>query len=589
MYYDFFGFREPPFSIAPDPRYLYLSERHKEALAHLMYGVQGQGGFIVITGEVGTGKTTVSRCFIENVPDHVDIALILNPRLSARELLSSVCDELEISHPLGASIKQLVDLINADLLKAHAAGRHKVLVIDEAQNLSADVLEQLRLLTNLETAEKKLLQIVLLGQPELQALLARPELRQLNQRVTARYHLDALAADELPGYLRYRLGVAGLRADIFTAGAIKTLFRVSDGIPRLVNLISDRALLGAYAEGEHIITRGHIRTAAHEVKGGMSAAVASRNGRNKRHLLMISASVLLALVATVLLLDRWDTDAVSPSPQASEAVQPLEGAIERLEDEDEDEDAIENESENESEIGNQNQNQEEGRMQADLPTLPEFDFARQTSSRTGAYRLLFSIWGLDYSPSENPAECLFAVANNLRCLERQGTWGSLSFLDRPAILELRNTEESMGEDSRAGATGETGYAVLRSINGKEAVLLTTDGLQTVSAGSLERYWSGKFTVLWQLPSYMLGERDETPAARAGMAARMMELAELYSPDPAENDRINRMDLDEQVRWFQSKKGLAVDGIAGPMTLIQINNDLDADLPRLSDGASGGRN
>ncbi|MBO6849602.1 MAG: AAA family ATPase [Marinobacter sp.] len=589
MYYDFFGFREPPFSIAPDPRYLYLSERHKEALAHLMYGVQGQGGFIVITGEVGTGKTTVSRCFIENVPDHVDIALILNPRLSARELLSSVCDELEISHPLGASIKQLVDLINADLLKAHAAGRHKVLVIDEAQNLSADVLEQLRLLTNLETAEKKLLQIVLLGQPELQALLARPELRQLNQRVTARYHLDALAADELPGYLRYRLGVAGLRADIFTAGAIKTLFRVSDGIPRLVNLISDRALLGAYAEGEHVITRGHIRTAAHEVKGGMSAAVASRNGRNKRHWLMISASVLLALVATVLLLDRWDTDAVSPSPQASEAVQPLEGAIERLEDEDEAAIENESESESESEIGNQNQNQEEGRTQADLPTLPEFDFARQTSSRTGAYRLLFSIWGLDYSPSENPAECLFAVANNLRCLDRQGTWGSLSFLDRPAILELRNMEENMGEDSRAGATGETGYAALRSINGKEAVLLTTDGLQTVSAGSLERYWSGKFTVLWQLPSYMLGERDETPAARAGMAARMMELAELYSPDPAENDRINRMDLDEQVRWFQSKKGLAVDGIAGPMTLIQINNDLDADLPRLSDGASGGGN
>lgn len=583
MYYDFFGFREPPFSIAPDPRYLYLSERHKEALAHLMYGVQGQGGFIVITGEVGTGKTTVSRCFIENVPDHVDIALILNPRLSARELLSSVCDELEISHPLGASIKQLVDLINADLLKAHAAGRHKVLVIDEAQNLSADVLEQLRLLTNLETAEKKLLQIVLLGQPELQALLARPELRQLNQRVTARYHLDALAADELPGYLRYRLGVAGLRADIFSAGAIKTLFRVSDGIPRLVNLISDRALLGAYAEGEHVITRRHIRTAAHEVNGGLSARVTSRSGGNKRHWLMISASVLLALFATVLLLDRWNSDAVSPSPQASETIQPLAGAIERLED------AIESETQTQKQNQNQNQNQKEDPAQADLPTFPALDFARQTSSRTGAYRLLFSIWDLEYSPSENPAECLFAVTNNLRCLERQGTWRSLSFLDRPAILELRNTEEVTGEDSQAGLRGSTGYAVLRSINGEEGVLITADGSQTVSVGSLERLWTGKFTVLWQLPSYMLGERDETPAARAGMAARMMELAELHSTDPTENDRINRMDLTEQIRWFQSKKGLTVDGIAGPMTLIQINNDLDADLPRLSDGASGGGN
>ena len=250
MYYDFFGFREPPFSIAPDPRYLYLSARHKEALAHLMYGVQGQGGFIVITGEVGTGKTTVSRCFIENAPDNVDIALILNPRLSARELLSSICDELEIAQPIGVTIKELVDLINQDLLKAHAAGRHKVLMIDEAQNLSAEVLEQLRLLTNLETAEKKLLQIVLLGQPELQEILALPELRQLNQRVTARYHLGAIGKDELPAYLRYRLSVAGMRGDIFSPRSVRRLYRESQGIPRLINLISDRALLGAYAEGE---------------------------------------------------------------------------------------------------------------------------------------------------------------------------------------------------------------------------------------------------------------------------------------------------------------------------------------------------
>ncbi len=209
----------------------------------------------------------------------MDIALVLNPRLSARELLSSVCDELEIAHQPDASIKTLVDSINQDLLKAHAAGRHKVLIIDEAQNLSAEVLEQLRLLTNLETSEKKLLQIVLLGQPELQDILALPELRQLNQRVTARYHLDAIDRQELPAYLQYRLNVAGMRCDIFTppGGAVRRLYRESQGVPpRLINLISDRALLGAYAEGDHLISVTHIRKAAKEVNGGLAMAPSRR-------------------------------------------------------------------------------------------------------------------------------------------------------------------------------------------------------------------------------------------------------------------------------------------------------------------------
>lgn len=552
MYYDFFGFREPPFSIAPDPRYLYLSERHKEALAHLMYGVQGQGGFIVITGEVGTGKTTVSRCFIENVPENVDIALILNPRLSARELLSSVCDELEIPHPVGASIKQLVDLINADLLKAHAAGRHKVLMIDEAQNLSADVLEQLRLLTNLETAEKKLLQIVLLGQPELQELLARPELRQLNQRVTARYHLDALGSEELAGYLRYRLGVAGLRADIFTAGAIRKLFKASDGIPRLINLISDRALLGAYAEGEHVITASHIRIAAREINGGLSAGVARGSAGDKQGWLVVSAALLLAVIATLWLYDRWNTGLPVASPQADELAQPLAGAIERLEDE--------------STVDN---------AEVRPPAIPLFDFARQARSVGNAYRSLFAIWNVDYSPSDDPVACEFAAAKGLRCLGRQGTRRSLEFLDRPAILELRDPQ------------GQRRYVTLRRIEGNKAVLMTPGGLQTVDFGSLERFWYGEFTVLWKLPPYMLRESDGTATSeQLWLGARMMELANVHSETPEAGNQVNRMEPREQVRWYQGRKGLTVDGIAGAMTVIQINNDLSADVPRLSDSVSG---
>src|SRR3954468_10522242 len=212
MYASYFGLKQEPFSIAPDPRLLFMSERHREALAHLLYGVGGGGGFVLLTGEIGTGKTTVCRCFLEQIPPATDVAYIFNPKLTALELLQSVCDEFHIAVPRkeGATAKDWLDPLNAYLLKAHADGRNSVLVIDEAQNLSADVLEQLRLLTNLETSERKLLQIVLIGQPELREVLARPELEQLAQRIVARYHLDALSLEETAQYVRHRLEVAGL-------------------------------------------------------------------------------------------------------------------------------------------------------------------------------------------------------------------------------------------------------------------------------------------------------------------------------------------------------------------------------------------
>ncbi|MDL0429663.1 AAA family ATPase [Marinobacter sp. TBZ242] len=570
MYYDFFGFREPPFSIAPDPRYLYLSERHKEALAHLMYGVQGQGGFIVITGEVGTGKTTVSRCFIENVPDHVDIALILNPRLSARELLSSICDELEIPHPVGSSIKELVGLINDDLLRAHAAGRHKVLMIDEAQNLSAEVLEQLRLLTNLETAEKKLLQIVLLGQPELQDILALPELRQLNQRVTARYHLDALGREEIEAYLRYRLSVAGLRGEIFTEGAIRALYRASQGVPRLINLVSDRALLGAYAEGEHQITAGHIRNAAREVNGTFrrSGGRSDRRGGSlsgNSHILIVAASVLMAVIMTAWLLDgRPGPDWITPDASAGDESEPLAGTIERIEPE-----------EPASGVAEVVPETPEGAGEA----LPEerirgFEFPGQAVSLPEAFRELFELWGRDYEVSSNPVACEFAEDQGLRCLENRGSRRSLEYLNRPAILVLR----SNGGNSR--------YAVLSGLDGNRATIELPEGRQDVTFSSLEPYWFGEFTVLWEAPDHMLkGASDNTRgtdgvAEQIWMGARMMELASRYAGSQEEENRVNRMPAEEQVRWYQQQKGLTVDGIAGAMTIIQMNNDLDSAVPRL---------
>lgn len=578
MYYDFFGFREPPFSIAPDPRYLYLSERHKEALAHLMYGIQGQGGFIVITGEVGTGKTTVSRCFIENVPDHVDIALILNPKLSARELLSSICDELGIRHPAGSSIKRLIDLINADLLAAHAAGRHKVLMIDEAQNLSAEVLEQLRLLTNLETAEKKLLQIVLLGQPELQDMLARPELRQLSQRVTARYHLDALERSELPAYLRYRLSVAGQRADLFSPAAVRKLYRVSRGVPRLINLISDRALLGAYAAGEHRIEANHIKVAAKEVLG-----VHKHGGQGAqaglRRFLPLAASVAVAVVLTLSWLGQPPVDAGAVTLDA-----PLFGPVER-----------EQELEVAEIVPLAPETPEplvEPVMPLDPPStgeavtayvadsaigdnpfdsLPAFDPANSVLGLADAYRALFETWGVDYEAASQPLACDYAESRGLRCLHRQGSWRSLERLNRPAILELRE----LGGDAR--------YVTLLAVDGEIVTVATAQGERHVRKDDIERFWLGDYSLLWRLPPYLAtnteGGAGETEAV--WLSAQMMQAIGLHARDQDEREQVEAMPLAQQIRWYQERKGLTVDGIAGAMTLIQLNDDLNPGIPGLA--------
>ena len=265
MYTEYFGLADSPFSISPDPHYLYLSDKHREALAHLIYGVGDQGGFIVLTGEVGTGKTTICRSLLQQVPDNVDIAFIINPKQSINQLLQSIFTELSVPHQQGMTSKEMIDRLNEYLLRAHANGRNTVLIIDEAQNLSTDILEQLRLLTNLETNEKKLLQLVLLGQPELNEMLSRPELRQLAQRVTARYHLSSLSKVEVSEYIQHRLSVARCHTQVFTPSAIKAIYKLSAGIPRLINLICDRSLLGVYALNGSMANAAIVKKAAKEV------------------------------------------------------------------------------------------------------------------------------------------------------------------------------------------------------------------------------------------------------------------------------------------------------------------------------------
>src|SRR5258706_4192779 len=273
MYLRFFGLNEKPFAITPDPRYLYLSERHAEALAHLLYGINESGGFIQLTGEVGTGKTTVVRTLLSRVPHHADVAVILNPRVTPVEFLLTICEELGLGMADADrdSVKQMVDALNRRLLSAHAEGRRIIVIVDEAQNLSAEVLEQVRLLTNLETPTQKLLQIILIGQPELRELLDRNDLRQLAQRITGRYHLRPLSSDETQGYVRHRLRVAGAVGEIFTPGALREVHRLAAGIPRVINVSCDRALLGAYTQEARKVTAALVRQAAGEVYGGRFA------------------------------------------------------------------------------------------------------------------------------------------------------------------------------------------------------------------------------------------------------------------------------------------------------------------------------
>src|SRR5436309_7631434 len=319
MYAAYFGLTERPFSLAPDPRYLYLSEAHREALAHLLYGLGEGGSFVQLTGEVGTGKTTVCRALLEQLPPEVDVAMIFNPRLTSVELLGLVCDELQIPYPAGrTSLRVLVDALSRALLDAHARGRRTVLIIDEAQNLSTRVLEEIRLLTNLETTKEKLLQVILIGQPELADHLARPNLRQLAQRVTARYHLRPFTEEETRSYVQHRMEIAGQKQPIFTRLALHAAHRLSRGVPRRLNIICDRALLGAYATGQTRVKDRIVRRAAKEVLG-------TRRGRRwltatATAVLLVAAGSTIALIATGGLrsLGAWPLTRAEKSPPSAE-------------------------------------------------------------------------------------------------------------------------------------------------------------------------------------------------------------------------------------------------------------------------------
>lgn len=575
MYLDYFGLKEIPFSIAPDPRYLYMSERHREALAHLLYGVSGQGGFVVLTGEVGTGKTTICRCFLNQVPKNTDVAFIINPKLSARELMATICDELSIAYPESASIKVLNDLINHYLLAAHADKRHTVLIIDEAQNLRVDVLEQLRLLTNLETSEKKLLQIILLGQPELRELLAQNELRQLSQRVTARYHLHELSKMEVGAYVQCRLAVAGRRGRIFTQKAINSLYQLSEGVPRLINLISDRALLGAYASQSEMVEADHVKNAFNEIKGERIKTPLLKN--RVFQISSASVGVFFLFILAFFVFEALDTSHDMITDHALE--QPIVTlSVQRDQNVSEPNSSDELNIDSNADIHNSGASVQHSAVPADdllvdskpqskrgAPYLDQITgLAATAEGKFLAYQLLMQRWGVEYLKEPFVLACEFAEMYGLRCLHNSGNWRSLLKLNRPAVLTLTNEY------------GQPLYFSLLAIEGQDALVGHEGDLYWVGMDELDRYWLGEYTVFWKLPPYQ--SRVVAPGQQEKEVWLLDSLSRLGRAYKKEGEP-----LEQKIQRFQQSSGLVPDGIPGTMTLIHINKRLCLDCPKLLGG------
>jgi general secretion pathway protein A len=534
MYAAYFGLKEPPFRLTPDPTYLYMSDRHREALAHLLYGVSEDGGFVQLTGDVGTGKTTLCRALLAQLPPQVDVALILNPRLTIPEFLASVCDELKIPYPRDTtSPKVFVDALDRYLLDAHARGRRTVLLIDEAQGLSVEVLEQVRLLTNLETTSEKLLQVVLIGQPELVPLLARDDLRQLAQRITARYHLEPFTATDTHAYIRHRLKVADGRRGLFSEAAIRRIHAESRGIPRLINIICDRALLGAYAQDKRRIESGMVARAATEIRGRGTRA------RSVASWLWVTAAVFGAavvvggmVVASESLARRLDFRLLSPV----NIVTPPDPTAANV-----------------------------------RPTLAQIlaDPAMRTDAAS-AFTALYARWGLDQPATKGQQVCDGGRGDGLRCLARTGSWTKVRRYDLPAVLELAPPAQAR---HYALVTGFGGRTVNLEIGGRPF---------TVPLSEVDPLWDGMFIVVWRPPAL-----TNVPLA-PGMRAKDVEwlrdrLAVVDGIADGPTDRqLYDSALKERVIGFQRSRVLDPDGLVGEETLAQLMVAAnEPGVPRLS--------
>lgn len=553
MYYQYFGLTEAPFSIAVNPRYLFMSPRHRDALAHLLYGVGAGGGFILLTGEVGTGKTTINRCLLEQLPQDTDIAIILNPALNAMELLASACDELGIGYdPHRHTLKTLTDKLHIYLLENHSRGRKTVLLIDEAQHLDFDVLEQIRLLTNLETNSEKLLQIILIGQPELAEMLSRPELRQLNQRITARYNLEPLSQEETGAYIHHRLQVAGMSPErvIFPPSVVKRIHKSTRGIPRVINVLCDRVLLGAYGRNKSRADSGMVDLAVEEVLGQKR-----QDAGPWRSIALVAVVLLASLLAwwllrpqnTLLQIEAAVAPPVPPPVATTPAIEP------------------------EPELAPEPKLLAHILPEPVTPAVAPRTNAGNAGSPAVMSRALLPpqqsrarLWSL-YSPEPVPDNpCPKALHHGLTCVEGQAqTWDELVDLDRPLSLAVVTPERFSAE------------VLLLGMEGRSAWVWTGEEVAAVELAELAPLWSGAYRFLWHPPAgfqqpLARGDEGETVASVAALFARLDE-----QPVPLAGKVFNA-NLEHRVSLFQRQHGLVDDGVVGVQTLLKLNEQLGID-------------
>lgn len=536
MYLEHFGLSEPPFSITPDPRFVYLSERHRDALAHLMFGITqgGGGGFVQLTGEVGTGKTTLSRLLLEQVPGNARVALVLNPRLGATELLETVCEELHLDVDAArGSPKALVDRLNAYLLEAYAEGLRVVLIIDEAQNLPTDALEQVRLLTNLETDTQKLLQVILIGQPELRDKLARPELRQLAQRITARFHLTPLDAAETADYMRHRHRVAGGQRFPFTATAVQRVHRHSGGVPRLTNVIAERALLAGYARDATLVDDALVDLAAAEA---LPPAVTRLPRRRRALMAAVLTAAVLAPTTAWWLASRATPDATTPAGVAGgTAVEPVPAAA----------------------------------TPAPLPasTAPEVGppldgpalaarLAAPAEAPGPSWARLLALWELPATEADAAAaaQCAAVLAPGAYCVRGRANLDRLAAIGRPVLLRLHGSPVDhwallLGTDARRVRLSLAGQAV------------------DVERIALSGRWRGAYAAIWRGPEGLDPPLDAGADAAAWEWVRARLVPRYLGADASTAPPGGA--LAAAVRDFQRAHDLAPDGVVGPETLFAL--------------------